>query len=255
MTPRSRRSRRQCGPESDPVPIRCQSGANFGFCSFGEVVLSPWPRSDGEVPERSNGAVSKTVVLLAGDRGFESLPLRHPKQLILLNYKSLHGNRNTPEFPGFSSGGSGVVVRRDRLSDGRTGPNPASVSVWRLLQYGLKKTADAELAKSRTRQAVSRPRSGEAENAALLRPSEWQAGMSEQLLRGEGARVAAVEDRPRDVGSQVGQPQHPGEVGACQTLGLCNISEILTAALGELTVEEMRPGDQLDQLGIGCCRP
>src|SRR5436305_14543808 len=41
-------------------------------------MLSPWPRSDGEVPERSNGAVSKTVVLLAGDRGFESLPLRHP---------------------------------------------------------------------------------------------------------------------------------------------------------------------------------
>ena len=31
----------------------------------------------GEVPERSNGAVSKTVVPLTGDRGFESLPLRH----------------------------------------------------------------------------------------------------------------------------------------------------------------------------------
>jgi hypothetical protein len=31
----------------------------------------------GEVPERSNGAVSKTVVPFAGDRGFESLPLRH----------------------------------------------------------------------------------------------------------------------------------------------------------------------------------
>ena len=30
----------------------------------------------GEVPERSNGAVSKTVVPLSGDRGFESLPLR-----------------------------------------------------------------------------------------------------------------------------------------------------------------------------------
>jgi hypothetical protein len=39
-------------------------------------MLSPCPRSCGEVPERSNGAVSKTVVLLAGDRGFESLPLR-----------------------------------------------------------------------------------------------------------------------------------------------------------------------------------
>ena len=36
-------------------------------------VLSACGRSDGEVPERSNGAVSKTVVLLAGDRGFESL--------------------------------------------------------------------------------------------------------------------------------------------------------------------------------------
>ena len=34
-------------------------------------------RSCGEVPERSNGAVSKTVVPLTGDRGFESLPLRH----------------------------------------------------------------------------------------------------------------------------------------------------------------------------------
>src|SRR5580704_421573 len=40
------------------------------------VVLSRCPRSLGEVPERSNGAVSKTVVPLTGDRGFESLPLR-----------------------------------------------------------------------------------------------------------------------------------------------------------------------------------
>ena len=39
-------------------------------------MLSRCPRSLGEVPERSNGAVSKTVVPLAGDRGFESLPLR-----------------------------------------------------------------------------------------------------------------------------------------------------------------------------------
>jgi hypothetical protein len=30
------------------------------------------------VPERSNGAVSKTVVPFTGYRGFESLPLRHP---------------------------------------------------------------------------------------------------------------------------------------------------------------------------------
>src|SRR5580704_17666163 len=35
-----------------------------------------YSRRAGEVPERSNGAVSKTVVPLTGDRGFESLPLR-----------------------------------------------------------------------------------------------------------------------------------------------------------------------------------
>src|SRR5580692_3621071 len=33
-------------------------------------VVSPRSRSYGEVPERSIGAVSKTVVLLTGDRGF-----------------------------------------------------------------------------------------------------------------------------------------------------------------------------------------
>src|SRR4051794_23679259 len=50
------------------------------FCSLGVLwvsMLGSYVRSHGEVPERSNGAVSKTVVLLAGDRGFESLPLRH----------------------------------------------------------------------------------------------------------------------------------------------------------------------------------
>src|SRR4051794_19695936 len=51
------------------------------FCSLGVLwvsMLGSYVRSHGEVPERSNGAVSKTVVLLAGDRGFESLPLRQP---------------------------------------------------------------------------------------------------------------------------------------------------------------------------------
>jgi hypothetical protein len=55
-------------------------GANFGFCSsVGHAkFLAPL---NGEVPERSIGAVSKTVVPLTGDRGFESLPLR---QLIIV---------------------------------------------------------------------------------------------------------------------------------------------------------------------------
>ena len=58
----------------------------------------------------------------------------------------------------------------------------------------------------------SRPASAEAENAALLWPGERQAGMGEQLLRGEVARMPAFEDRPRDIGSEIGQPEHPGEI-------------------------------------------
>src|SRR5262245_28643466 len=54
-------------------------------------MLNPCSRSVGEVPERSNGAVSKTVVLLAGDRGFESLPLR---QIIDLPIRFLFHTRS-----------------------------------------------------------------------------------------------------------------------------------------------------------------
>ena len=38
----------------------------------------------GEVPEPSNGAVSKSVVLVAADRGFEPLPLRQHRWLCWL---------------------------------------------------------------------------------------------------------------------------------------------------------------------------
>jgi hypothetical protein len=43
-------------------------GGNASFVPRGSV-LSAWERSDGEVPERSIGAVSKTVVPLAGTQG------------------------------------------------------------------------------------------------------------------------------------------------------------------------------------------
>ena len=56
------------GLSANRVPIRGLSRRS--------VMLSRCRRLCGEVPERSNGAVSKTVVPLAGDRGFESLPLR-----------------------------------------------------------------------------------------------------------------------------------------------------------------------------------
>jgi hypothetical protein len=46
----------------------------------------------------------------------------------------------------------------------------------------------------------------EPERAALLHPSERQARMGEQLSGGEVLRMAAFEDRPSDVGREIGQP-------------------------------------------------
>ena len=48
--------------------------------------------------------------------------------------------------------------------------------------------------------------SGEPERAALLHPSQGQARMVEQLSGGEVLRMAAFEDRPSDIGREIGQP-------------------------------------------------
>jgi hypothetical protein len=56
--------------------------------------------SRGEVPEWSIGAVSKTVVPLAGYRGFESLPLRHS---VSTSENRGHGLAERRTFPAVSS--------------------------------------------------------------------------------------------------------------------------------------------------------
>ena len=62
------------------------------------------------MPERSNGAVSKTVVPLAGDRGFESLPLRQPLQNIAEIPKCLVVN-GFLILPGYTEGIHAVFAR------------------------------------------------------------------------------------------------------------------------------------------------
>jgi hypothetical protein len=72
--------------DTDRSPIIVRVRPKAGMRSLGvplDNVLSHCLRLHGEVPERSNGAVSKTVVPLAGDRGFESLPLRSIKTDVL----------------------------------------------------------------------------------------------------------------------------------------------------------------------------
>jgi hypothetical protein len=59
-------------PKRQCKVVQYQSGANFRFCSLAVLrchMLSDRARSSGEVPERSNGAVSKTVVPLTGTEG------------------------------------------------------------------------------------------------------------------------------------------------------------------------------------------
>ncbi len=57
------------------------SGPSDQKGEFSPVQMDPI--SEGEVPEWSNGAVSKTVVPLTRDRGFESHPLRYVLRLHL----------------------------------------------------------------------------------------------------------------------------------------------------------------------------
>ena len=73
-----RRAKLVSGPKGAADGLaRTKIALMFSCCSR-DCVLRRCRCSDGEVPERSNGAVSKTVVPFAGDRGFESLPLRQP---------------------------------------------------------------------------------------------------------------------------------------------------------------------------------
>ncbi len=90
--------------EARPIALRRAAGVKYPACSRsgnrrrasrplfrGRIVLTRRRRWCGEVPERSNGAVSKTVVPLAGDRGFESLPLRQFRNVRVASRRSGDG--------------------------------------------------------------------------------------------------------------------------------------------------------------------
>jgi hypothetical protein len=78
-------------------------------------ALSDGSRIDGEVPERSIGAVSKTVVPRERYRGFESLPLRH--QVIVFPGGPV-SHANSPDVPGLPPP-SNSPCHNDRRYPGR----------------------------------------------------------------------------------------------------------------------------------------
>ncbi len=133
--------------------------------------------------------------------------------------------RTGAEFPRLCGGRIGRRGRQRPLSDRRYAANAARISVGRCWSTARKMMRPHPIALRRIpgRKAAGlamnvvpeakRPSrgcsrsspagSGEAEPPALLRPGERQAGMGEQLLRGEVVRMAAFEDRPGDVRGEI----------------------------------------------------
>src|SRR5439155_8909592 len=196
-----------------------------------------------------------------------------PKYLILLIYVSLRLSQNSSRLSAALRVPLGRCGRQRRLFDCRCVANPAIISVgdcwstvWKWPAAGFERATSpcgSILLLNENRQGPNtsvRPVNpnpaglGEPECAALLRPGERQAGMGQQLSGGEVARMAAFEDRPRDIGRQEYQPQDPREIGARHPLILRKLHEMFALALGELAVEQVRPRDQLDQPRIRSCR-
>src|SRR6516165_3502128 len=97
-------------------------------------------------------------------------------------------------------------------------------------------------------------RSSEAEHPPLLVPGERQTGARQQLVRGQIARLAPVEDGLRDVWSEIAEADESGEIGWADAFLFGQCAERHAGAAGEGGVEPERSDQQLDQprIGFGC---
>ena len=155
------------------------------------------------------------------------IPLPPPPYVIVFAglYVSRGGFEIVPSFRRFGAGASGSAVNRDgfRTTAAR---QRAPLSLFAIVVVPARTATAAPIAAAA--RGISLPRgcssgderiagsraphpgagadpnrSGEAERPALLRPGEWQAGMGEQLLGSEIARMAAFEDRPGNVRGEI----------------------------------------------------
>src|SRR5215471_6557382 len=97
-------------------------------------------------------------------------------------------------------------------------------------------------------------RSSEAEHPPLLVPGERQTGVRQQLVDGQIARLAPVEDGLRDVRGEIAEADEPREIGWAHTFALGQCGKRHTVAADECGVEPAGPDQQLDQprVGFGC---
>src|SRR6516165_3850904 len=97
-------------------------------------------------------------------------------------------------------------------------------------------------------------RSSEAEHPPLLVPGKRQTGARQQLVRGQIARLAPVEDGLRDVWSEIAEADEPREIGRAHALTPGQCGKRHTVAADECGIEPARSDQQFDQprIGLGC---
>src|SRR6516164_9480851 len=94
-------------------------------------------------------------------------------------------------------------------------------------------------------------RSSEAEHPPLLVPGERQTGARQQLVRGQIARLASVEDSLDDVRSEMAEAGESREIGWAHALAVGQCGKRHTVAVDECGIEPARPDQQFDQPRIG----
>src|SRR6516164_7412451 len=97
-------------------------------------------------------------------------------------------------------------------------------------------------------------RSSEAEHCPLLVPGERQTGVRQQLVRGQIARLAPVENGLGDVRGEITEADEPREIGWAHALALDQCGKRHAVVVDECSIEPARPDQQLDQprIGFGC---
>src|SRR5690349_16925332 len=94
-------------------------------------------------------------------------------------------------------------------------------------------------------------RSSKAERGPLILPGKRQAGVREQLLCRQIARLASFEDRLGDIGGEIAEADNPSEIGSAHSCAHSKRGKGDAVALDECHVEPMCPDEQLDQSRIG----
>ena len=91
------------------------------------------------------------------------------------------------------------------------------------------------------------------EHAFLLIPLEWQSRHACEFGSGEIRRMTPVEDGPRDIGAQEGEPNDARDIRTGQAFAPGNGGETRTLAVHEFPVQVMCLDDELGETQVRPC--